>query len=225
MIARVATWFEDEEPGEIRRWAIAAAVVVAIHLVVLCPYAYFYHPEEIGDDATPISLDLSPSDDTVDQAEIAPTPEQPPPQVEQPPPPPPPPPTPPAAVVETPPPPPPKVEEQQAPTPPVPARTKGGAPRVAPSWATSVTRRLEQFKRYPARSRDRNEEGVVLLSFVVDRSGHVLSHEIVQGSGHPDLDAEASAMIERAQPLPPFPDSMSQDQLDLTVPVRFSLEH
>ncbi|MGB6938074.1 MAG: hypothetical protein WBE14_15580, partial [Xanthobacteraceae bacterium] len=95
MIARVATWFEDEEPGEIRRWAIAAAVVVAIHLVVLCPYAYFYHPEEIGDDATPISLDLSPSDDTVDQAEIAPTPEQPPPQVEQPPPPPPPPPTPP----------------------------------------------------------------------------------------------------------------------------------
>ncbi|MGA9006642.1 MAG: energy transducer TonB, partial [Xanthobacteraceae bacterium] len=95
----------------------------------------------------------------------------------------------------------------------------------APSWATSVTRRLEQFKRYPARSRDRNEEGVVLLSFVIDRSGHVLSHQIVQGSGHPDLDAEASAMIERAQPLPPFPDSMSQDQLDLTVPVRFSLEH
>ena len=41
----------------------------------------------------------------------------------------------------------------------------------------------------------------------------------------PDLDAEASAMIERAQPLPPFPDSMTQDQLDLTVPVRFSLEH
>ena len=39
MIARVATWFEDEDPGEIRRWAIAVAVVVAIHLVVLCPYA------------------------------------------------------------------------------------------------------------------------------------------------------------------------------------------
>src|ERR1700733_6904613 len=88
MIARVATWFDDEDPKEIKRWAIAAAIVVFIHVVVLCPYIYFYHPEEIGDDATPISLDLSPSDDTVDQAEIAPTPEQPPPQGEQPPPPP-----------------------------------------------------------------------------------------------------------------------------------------
>jgi protein TonB len=88
-----------------------------------------------------------------------------------------------------------------------------------------VTRRLEQFKRYPARSRDHGDEGVVMLSFVVDRTGHVLSHQIVQGSGHPDLDAEASAMIERAQPLPSFPASMPEDQLDLTVPVRFSLEH
>src|SRR5271170_7956327 len=128
MIARAATWIDDEDPREMRRWIVAAAIVVVIHVVVLCPYIYLYHPEEIGDDATPISLDLSPSDDTVDQAEIAPTPEQPPPPVEQPPPPPPP--TPPAAVVETPPPPPPKVEEQQAPTPPVPTRTKGGAPRV-----------------------------------------------------------------------------------------------
>jgi periplasmic protein TonB len=226
MIARVATWFDDEDPKEIKRWAIAAAIVVVIHVVVLCPYIYFYHPEEIGDDATPISLDLSPSDDTVDQAEIAPTPDQPPPppEVEQPPPPPPPPPQPSPAVVEAPPPlpPPPQVvEEQQAQR----ARTKGGAPRVAPTWATAVSRRLEQFKRYPAKARDRSEIGVVLLSFTVDRTGHVLSHEIVQGSGYPELDAEASAMIERAQPLPPFPDSMTEPQLDLTVPVRFSLEH
>ncbi len=225
MIARAATWIDDEDPREMRRWIVAAAIVVVIHVVVLCPYIYLYHPEEIGDDATPISLDMSPSDDTVDQAELAPTPDQPPPQVEQPPPPPPPPPEPPQAIIEAPPPPPPPppqvVEQQQA----QPARTKGGAPRVAPSWATAVSRRLEQFKRYPAKARDRNEIGVVLLSFTVDRTGHVLAHEIVQGSGYPELDAEASSMIERAQPLPPFPDSMTEAQLDLTVPVRFSLEH
>jgi periplasmic protein TonB len=218
-------WFEHEDPREIRRWAIVATVVVALHFLVLSPYVYFYHPDEIGDDATPISLDLSPSDDTVDQAEVLPTPETPP-QVEQPPPEQPPPPPPPQAIAETPPPPPPKVEEQQPPpTPPTPARTKGGAPHVAPTWITAVTRRLEQYKRYPSRARDQGQEGVVLLGFAVDRTGHVLSHEIVQSSGHPDLDAEASSMIERAQPLPAFPDNMTQDQLDLTVPVRFYLEH
>jgi periplasmic protein TonB len=226
MIARVATLFEDHDPGEIRRWAIVGAVVVLLHFLVLWPYAYFYHPEEIGDDSTPISLDLSPSDDTVDQAEVLPTPE-PPPQVEQPPPeqPPPPPPPQPQAIIEAPPPPPPKVEEQPPPTPPTPARTKGGAPHVTPTWVTAMTRRLEQYKRYPAKSRDRSEEGTVLLGFTVDRTGHVLAHEIVKTSGHPDLDAEASSMIERAQPLPAFPDNMTQDQLDLTVPVRFYLEH
>jgi hypothetical protein len=32
------------------------------------------------------------------------------------------------------------------------------------------------------------------------------------------------SMIERAQPLPPFPASMPQAKLDLTVPIRFSLQ-
>jgi protein TonB len=31
------------------------------------------------------------------------------------------------------------------------------------------------------------------------------------------------AMIERAQPLPAFPPSMTQTKLDLTIPIRFSL--
>jgi len=30
-------------------------------------------------------------------------------------------------------------------------------------------------------------------------------------------------MIERAEPLPAFPASMKQPQLDLTIPIRFSL--
>jgi protein TonB len=62
-----------------------------------------------------------------------------------------------------------------------------------------------------------------MLSFSVDRNGRVLAHEIVRSSGHPELDKEVVSMIERAQPLPPFPPSMPQAKLDLTVPIRFSL--
>lgn len=87
-----------------------------------------------------------------------------------------------------------------------------------------MTRHLQQYKRYPAGAQSRGEEGVVELSFTVDRTGHVLNREIVRSSGHRDLDNEVMSMIERAQPLPPFPASMPQARLDLTVPIRFSLQ-
>jgi protein TonB len=105
----------------------------------------------------------------------------------------------------------------------MPARVKGGAPHIATSWETSLIKHLEQFKRYPGDAQTRGEEGVVLLSFSIDRSGHVLAHQIVRSSGFPDLDNEVMSMIERAQPLPPFPPDMTDAKLDLTVPIRFSL--
>jgi len=63
-----------------------------------------------------------------------------------------------------------------------------------------------------------------MLNFSVDRNGRVLAREIVRSSGHPELDKEVISMIERAQPLPPFPATMTEDKLDLTVPIRFSLK-
>ena len=57
----------------------------------------------------------------------------------------------------------------------------------------------------------------------VNRDGRVLAREIVRSSVHPELDKEIISMIERAQPLPPFPPSMREHQLALTVPIRFSL--
>jgi periplasmic protein TonB len=226
MTASSLTWFDDDEPRDLRRWVFAALVVLGIHLAAVAAYVYVHKPDEIGDDTTPIAVDFSPTDDTVDQPEVMPVPEQPPPQAEKPPPPPPPPPPEPQAVAapETPPPPP-KVEEQKPPpTPAMPARSKGGAPHIAPAWRTSLVRHLDQYKRYPAAARERSEEGVVLLSFSVDRTGHVLEHHVVRSSGYPALDDEVMSMIERAQPLPPFPPTMSEAKLDLTVPISFSLK-
>jgi periplasmic protein TonB len=220
MTTHAPAWFEDDPP-EIKRWAIAAAIVVAVHVAAIGTYAYVHQPDEIGDDAAPIAVDFAPGDDKVDQAEVVPTPEQPPPQAEEPPPPPPPPPETQAVVTPEPPPPPPKVEEapqQQA----QPARTKGGAPSViSPGWTTAITKRLQQVKRYPSNAH--NAVGTVSVSFTVDRTGHVLSRKIEESSGSAELDAEALAMIVRAQ-LPPFPDSMTQSEVDLTVPIHFSLE-
>ena len=50
-----------------------------------------------------------------------------------------------------------------------------------------------------------------------------LAHGIARSSGYADLDNEVMAMIMRAEPLPPFPETMPQTRIDLTVPIRFSL--
>ena len=214
-------WFDDEDPRDLRRWAIAAAVVIGVHAAAIGAYVFLHQPDEIGDDTSPIAMDFAPADDTVDQPEMAPVPEEQPKQFEEPPPPP----EPSQAVIAPPDEPLPQpIEQPKPPAPAVPARVKGGALRVEPSWQTALVRHLQQYKRYPSDAQSRGDEGVVQLSFTVDRTGHVLSREIARSSGHRELDDEVMSMIERAQPLPPFPASMPQAKLDLTVPIRFSLQ-
>jgi len=216
MTALALNWFEDEDPRDLRRWALAAAVVLAVHLGAIASYLYVRAPTDIGDDMSPVAVELAPIDDTVDQPEIAPQPEVQEKRVETPPPEE-------TQTVVAPPPEEKPVEEKKPPAPAMPARVKGGAPRIETSWETSLVKRLNQFKRYPSEAQARGDEGIALLSFSVDRSGRVLAHEIVHSSGHSELDAEATAMLERAQPLPAFPASMTEAKLDLTVPIRFSM--
>jgi protein TonB len=236
MTALALRWFEDEDPRNLMRWAAAAAIVVAVHAGLITTYLLAHHPDEIGDDSSVVSVELAPIDSIADavQRDVAPAPEdmveqkatpiqpekQPDqPKVDEPPPPD----TTPSDVAILEPKPPEKVEEQKAPAPTTAARVTGGAPRVDPSWESGLVRHLQRFKRYPSAAQARNEQGVALLSFTVDRNGHVTAHNITSSSGHADLDGEVMAMIERAQPLPAFPASMTQPELSLTVPIRFSL--
>jgi protein TonB len=217
MTALALPWFEDEDPRDLRRWAMAALIVFGIHAGGVAGYLYFHQPEEIGDAASPLAFDLAPADDSIDQPEVAPVPEEQRKEVEPPPP------EPSQAVIAPPEEQQPPIEQAKPPAPAVPARVKGAAPRVEPSWQTALVRHLQQYKRYPSDAQSRGEDGVVLLSFTVDRTGHVLARQIVHSSGHRELDNEVMSMVERAQPLPAFPPSMPQAKLDLTVPIRFSL--
>ncbi|WP_282605988.1 energy transducer TonB [Pelagibius sp. Alg239-R121] len=99
----------------------------------------------------------------------------------------------------------------------------GGRPGADSDYYKQVLAWLEKHKRYPRRSKLRNEEGVVLLHFVVTRDGSVTLFSIKESSGHKRLDKEALGMIERAQPLPAMPGDMRQAKLDLVIPVKFQL--
>ncbi|MBI1329985.1 MAG: TonB family protein [Alphaproteobacteria bacterium] len=82
---------------------------------------------------------------------------------------------------------------------------------------------LNRYKRYPRQARAAHIEGVVLLHFIMNRTGQVLAFDIARSSGRPLLDGEARSLIARAQPLPTIPDGWPQQTLDITVPIEFSL--
>jgi periplasmic protein TonB len=211
MASRTLFWIEERDPRELRRWGMAAAVVVLIHGALIAGYLFGHEPDQVGDDATDVTVELAPIDTLADakQRDVAPAPEE---MVEQ----------------KATPQPQNQPDHPKPVEPPPPVDTDDAVlpqekPPIEPSWESRLVKRLQAFKRYPGAAQSRGEEGVALLAFSVDRNGHVLTRRIVKSSGHADLDEEVLAMIERAQPLPPFPPGMTQTELSLTVPIRFSL--
>jgi len=82
---------------------------------------------------------------------------------------------------------------------------------------------LHRHKRYPREARQRRLEGLVVVSFTIDRRGRLLSHRLVNSSGHRALDREVEAMLARASPLPAFPASLDRPRLTIRVPINFTL--
>jgi protein TonB len=209
MTAHALAWFEDDDPRDIFRWAAAAAVVVCVHVALIGGYLWQQHADEdLSDESTAIAIELTvPEVEQQEQAKV----DQPPLPQDT------------TTDVTLPEEKPPEKVEPTNPSERTTKRVDAAAPHIDPSWTTVMFKQLQRFKSYPSGARARNEQGVVMLTFTVDRDGRVLSRQIVTGSGHPDLDAEVLIMIDRAQPLPAFPASMTQAQQDFTVPIRFSL--
>ncbi len=76
---------------------------------------------------------------------------------------------------------------------------------------------------YPADAAARREEGTVVITFTVDRSGHVTERHIVRSAGSASLDKAVLDLVDGSQPFPPLPADYSQPHLTMTFPVRFAL--
>ncbi len=105
--------------------------------------------------------------------------------------------------------------------PPAPPPVISGESQQA--FAERLFKHLNAYKRYPASARLRHQEGVVSVRFTMDRSGRVLSFEVVKSSGAAVLDQEARDLVKRAEPLPFIPAEFWRDTLDLVVPIEFFL--
>ena len=246
MKARATTLLEYHERGEFARWGLAAAAVLAGHAALAGGYLLLRNADRNGMLSAPVVIvDLAPlpvapasaidiaAGPQMQEAQPEPFPQRepeikPPPQPEN------------RAVAEL---------EQKPKAEPKPAK-KPPAPRTAaaprspvhtgavaaapatggdssnilpPSWVSQLFSHLLRYRQYPSLAQSGRQEGVVTLNFTLDRHGRVVSRHIAHSSGVAVLDAEALAMIERAQPLPPFPPAMGERARNFSAPIKFSL--
>ena len=114
-------------------------------------------------------------------------------------------------------------QQRSAPKTPKRARTAvapnpglAGSINALPSYKSLLSAHINRFKR-PA-----GGTGTAVVSFVVDRSGRVVSRSLTRSSGNSAADAEAMATIARAAPMPAFPAAVTQTTLAFTQAIRFN---
>ena len=99
----------------------------------------------------------------------------------------------------------------------------GSETGIVARYAGQLKGRLEESMHYPRAARLAGQEGKVVVRFVIDRNGRVLSIVLEKASGHAILDRETVEMIERGEPFPVIPAEMSGDGLELRVPVVYKI--
>jgi protein TonB len=104
---------------------------------------------------------------------------------------------------------------------PIAPATTAPAP-IAADWQHELGGWLAAHKTYPDEARRRGEQGGVVLRFTVDRSGKVLDVKLVSSSFSPRLDDAAQAILRNAS-LPPFPATMPQERITVTMQIKYRL--
>jgi periplasmic protein TonB len=90
------------------------------------------------------------------------------------------------------------------------------------TWDKQLAAHFDKYKRYPA---DRAMQAAdVVVTFVLDRMGHVVSSRIVKSWGDAAFDEAALEMLQRSDPVPPPPPLVADAGLNFTLPVIFHVK-
>jgi protein TonB len=88
------------------------------------------------------------------------------------------------------------------------------------AWQQQITLHLSSNKRFPPNAR--GQSGTAKVRFMIDRTGRLVSAQLLASTGHPQLDAEAIALLHRAQPFPAPPLEANSDDLRFDLPIVFA---
>jgi periplasmic protein TonB len=95
------------------------------------------------------------------------------------------------------------------------------AQKLLANWQRQIAAYLTLHLRYPEVAKPRPETVKVTVEFVLDRLGHIVSTEIVQGSGDAAYDAAAIEMFRKSDPVPRPPPAQADENLKFTQEVLF----
>ena len=91
--------------------------------------------------------------------------------------------------------------------------------RIRATWQKQLVAHVDRHKRYPSAAARRNVE--ILLQFTLDRTGHVLTVNVLKGSGLTAFDAAAVSMMRNSDPVPAPPPLVADEGLSFTMPIIF----
>jgi protein TonB len=100
--------------------------------------------------------------------------------------------------------------------------TGESARRIRATWQKELIAHLDKHKRYPAERSLKSAE--ILITFELDRLGHVLSASVIKGSGDAAFDQAALAMVRKSDPVPQPPPTVADEGLNFTLPVIFRVK-
>ena len=96
------------------------------------------------------------------------------------------------------------------------------ANRARLTWQKELSAHFDRHKRYPGNRS--NQAAEIVVSFVLDRTGHIVSSNIVKGSGDASFDQAALEMLQRSDPVPAPPPLIADEGLAFTLPVVFRVK-
>ena len=86
-----------------------------------------------------------------------------------------------------------------------------------------VKRTLDRNKTYPARAVRYEEEGNVIITFQILKTGALTELRIKSSSGFPSLDRQAIQIVKKSSPFKHFPPNLTENLLTIEVPMEFKL--
>ncbi len=82
---------------------------------------------------------------------------------------------------------------------------------------------LEKRKVYPPEAKKKKYEGIVLVSFVIQKNGTITHINIVRGCLHPSLNKAALEILKKLKRFEPIPDKFKKDKWAIQVPIRYKI--
>lgn len=92
------------------------------------------------------------------------------------------------------------------------------------SWQKEVSLMIAKKQVYPRAALSREIEGTAKIKVTIDRQGNVTDYDVVQPTGHQELDSEIDRIVERISPLPSPPGNLSDSQLSFIIPLVWAIQ-